>query len=131
MHQFLGLRTAIYTVPDLDRAKAWYSDVVGHPPYFDEPFYVGFNVGGFELGLVPNEEGSASGDGGVTVYWGVEDCRAALRHLLDRGAALREDAQDVGGGILVATVFDPFGNVFGVIENPHFGSTGPTGHEKP
>ena len=130
MSTFLGLRTALYNVTDLDRAKAWYADAVGHPPYFDEPYYVGFEVGGFELGLVPSEDGASAGEGGVTVYWGAEDCREALRHLLDLGAALREDVSDVGGGILVATVFDPFGNILGVIENPHFGSTGPTGHER-
>jgi predicted enzyme related to lactoylglutathione lyase len=128
MSIFLGLRTALYNVTDLDRAKAWYSEALGHPPYFDEPYYVGFNVGGFELGLVP--DGSGAGEGGVTAYWGVAECRAALRHLLDLGAALREDARDVGGDIVVATVFDPFGNVLGVIENPHFGTVGPTGHEK-
>jgi predicted enzyme related to lactoylglutathione lyase len=116
----LGLRTAIYVAPDLDRAKAWYTDVVGHGPYFDEPFYVGFDVGGYELGLTPAEGDAAAGVGGVTVYWGVANAAEGLRHLLDRGATLREGVQDVGGGIQVATVFDPFGNVFGVIENPHF-----------
>ncbi|HEY9487444.1 MAG TPA: VOC family protein, partial [Chryseosolibacter sp.] len=64
---FLGLRTVIYNVPDIDRAKAWYMQVLGLKPYFDEPFYVGFNVGGFELGLVPLE-GKVSEPGGVTAY---------------------------------------------------------------
>ena len=124
-----GLRSGFLHVDDLTAARDWYAELLGYPPYFDEPFYVGFNVGGFELGLIPEEEGSHAGAGGATAYWGAEDCRATLRRLLDLGAALKEDATDVGGGIVVATVFDPFGNVFGVIENPHFGSTGPTGHE--
>ncbi|MBA2346629.1 MAG: VOC family protein [Rubrobacter sp.] len=117
---FLGLRTVIYSVGDLDRAKEWYTSALGFGPYFDEPFYVGFNVGGYELGLLP-EEDDAPGDspGGVT-YWGVEDADAAFQEMLDLGATEREDVQDVGEGIRVATVTDPFGNVVGIIENPNF-----------
>lgn len=113
-----GLRTAAYNAPDLTKAKAWYSQILGIAPYFDEPFYVGFNVGGYELGLLPDAK--ASGPGGVTVYWGVPDAQAALEMLLAAGAELEEPVQDVGGGIKTAAVLDPFGNVFGVIENPHF-----------
>jgi predicted enzyme related to lactoylglutathione lyase len=117
---FLGLRTVIYSVEDLDRAKEWYASALGFGPYFDEPFYVGFDVGGYELGLLPHED-EALGDtpGGVT-YWGVEDADATLRTLLDLGSSEREGVQDVGEGIRVATVTDPFGNVVGVIENPNF-----------
>jgi len=117
---FLGLRTVIYVVTDLDRAKEWYASVLGFGPYFDEPFYAGFNVGGYELGLLPQED-DAPGDSpaGVT-YWGVEDADAALRRLLESGATERESVQDVGEGIRVATVTDPFGNVVGLIENPNF-----------
>lgn len=57
--RFLGLRTTIYPVTDLAKAKAWYSAVLGVKPYFDEPFYVGFNVGGFELGLDPDTSAQA------------------------------------------------------------------------
>jgi len=60
----LGLRTVIYHVPDLQRAKAWYSTAFGVQPYFDEPFYVGFNIGGYELGLDPDTKGVAPGAGG-------------------------------------------------------------------
>ena len=116
---FLGLRTAIHHAPDLTKAKAWYSQVLGIEPYFDQPFYVGFNVGGYELGLDPDPS-SPAGAGGVVVYWGVPDADAALKRLLSLGAAKHTDVQDVGEGIRVATVLDPFGNVFGVIENPHF-----------
>jgi len=115
---FLGLRTVIYHVSDLDRAKAWYSSVLGIEPYFDQPFYVGFNVGGYELGLDPNM--STSGAGGVGAYWGVSDCEAAFNRLLELGASAHSPVQDVGEGIRVATVNDPFGNLIGVIENPHF-----------
>lgn len=116
---FLGLRTAIYHVSDIARARDWYASVLGLAPYFDQPFYVGFSVAGFELGLQPAAEDSGKSEG-VVAYWGVADAKAALGHLLERGAIVNEDVQDVGGGIKVATVKDPFGNVFGVIENPNF-----------
>lgn len=112
-----GLRTSLYPSPDLAAGKAWYTEVVGHGPYFDEPFYVGFAVGGFELGLVPDAEPGAPG---CVAYWGVPDAATAYARLLSLGATPHEPVKDVGGGIKVATVLDPFGNVFGVIENPHF-----------
>ena len=86
-------------------------------PYFDEPFYVGFNVGGFELGLVPD---ATPGAGGAVAYWGVADASSALARLEEMGATVREPVTEVGGGIKVASVLDPFGNVFAIIENPHF-----------
>jgi predicted enzyme related to lactoylglutathione lyase len=113
----LGLRTAVYHVDDLERAKSWYTLVLGHGPYFDEPFYVGYNVGGYELGLLPRESVKAEG---VSVYWGVENAEQAFEKLLQLGVTKHEDIQEVGGGIKVAAVQDPFGNSFGIIENPHF-----------
>lgn len=113
----LGLRTVLYPAPDLAAGKAWYTSVIGHPPYFDEAFYVGFTVGGFELGLVPDADPGAAG---AVAYWGTADAEAELQRILALGATLHEAVKDVGGGIKVATVLDPFGNVLGVIENPHF-----------
>ncbi len=121
----LGLRTAIYHVDDLAKAKAWYSEALATAPYFDEPFYVGFNVGGYELGLNPDVAKVKPGAGGAVVYWGVIDADAALARLLALGARPHEEVQDVGGGIRVATVLDPFGNVLGIIENPQFKLEGP------
>jgi predicted enzyme related to lactoylglutathione lyase len=117
---FQGLRTAIYRAPDLDKAKEWYSRVLGIAPYFDQPFYVGFSVGGYELGLDPDSSPTPAGPGGVIVYWGVSDASAALERLLSLGATERTAVQEVGERIRVATVLDPFGNVLGIIENPHF-----------
>ena len=116
---FLGLRTVIYRVRDLDAAKAWFAKAFGIQPYFDEPFYVGFDIGGYELGLHPHDGEIVAGNN-VTAYWGVPEIGAAHRHMLDHGAAAHEAIQDVGGGIKVAAVTDPFGNVIGLIENPHF-----------
>jgi predicted enzyme related to lactoylglutathione lyase len=112
-----GLRTAIYPTPDLARGKAWYRQVLEREPYFDEPFYVGFSVGGFELGLIPD---GVPGQTGVQVYWGVPDAAAELARLTSLGAEVHEPLKDVGGGIKVASVRDPFGNLFSIIENPHF-----------
>ena len=116
---FLGLRTAAYYVSDIAEGRDWYASILGFPPYFDEPFYVGFNVAGYELGLQPSEATTGKAEG-VVAYWGVNDAAAALENLLEKGATPNEDVQDVGGNIKVATVRDPFGNIFGVIENPNF-----------
>ena len=119
---FLGLRTCIFRVGDhLEEAKAWYTKVLGFGPYFDEPFYVGFNVGGYELGLQPESAGDhADRAVAVNIYWGVTNAEASLVHLLSHGATLVEKVTEVGGGIKVAQVRDPMGNLFGVIENPRF-----------
>lgn len=114
----LGLATVIYPVSDLSRAKAWYASAFEHDPYFDEPFYVGFSIGGYELGLVP-DEGRPGADGGVA-YWRVPEIDTAVDHFTTAGATLVAAAKDVGDGIKVATVADPFGNSIGLIENPHF-----------
>jgi len=116
----LGLRTAIYPAPDLDKAKQWYASVLGKPPYFDQPFYVGFSVGGFELGLVPD---GTPGTAGARPLWGVQNAEQAYARLLQLGAVPLEPVIDVGDGIRVAAVKDPFGNRFSIIENPHFSAT--------
>ncbi len=119
-----GLRTVVYSVRDLDRAKEWYSSVLGFGPYFDEPFYVGFDVGGFELGLQPDDADAPRDSVGGVAYWGVADADNALERLLELGATEHSDVQDVGEGIRLATVLDSEGNVFGIIENPRFSVAG-------
>jgi predicted enzyme related to lactoylglutathione lyase len=117
----LGLRTAIYPAGDLAKAKAWYAQVVGAQPYFDQPFYVGFSVGGYELGLVPD---GTPGIAGPQALWGVANAEQAFQRLLSLGATTLEPVTDVGEGIKVAAVKDPFGNRLGIIENPHFKAPG-------
>jgi predicted enzyme related to lactoylglutathione lyase len=114
-----GLRTAIYPVaPDqLDAAKRWYTQAAGVEPCFDQPFYVGFAVGGFELGLLP---GATPSTDGAQPLWGVADIQAAYAALIALGATALEPPKDVGDGILVADLRDPFGNRLGLIQNPHF-----------
>jgi predicted enzyme related to lactoylglutathione lyase len=116
---FQGLRTVIYHVPDLAKAKAWYATAFGIQPYFDEPFYVGFSVGGYELGLHPDTSGVTFGNNAVA-YWGVPKIEDAIAHMTASGATLRAEPMDVGEGIKVGAVADPWGNVIGIIENPHF-----------
>ena len=119
---FLGLRTVIYHVNDLEKARAWYARAAGVDPYFDHSCYVGFNVGGYELGLDPDvsDKAGAGDSGNAVAYWGVENLESSLARLLEIGATLHTNVQDVGEGILMATVRDPFGNILGLIENPHF-----------
>ena len=115
-----GLATVIYHVRDLDRAKSWYAAAFRQAPYFDQPFYVGFNIGGYELGLDPDPEGTPPGPGGTVAYWRVNELDEAIRHFVSTGASVVTPAHDVGDQIKVAAVADPFGNVIGLIENPHF-----------
>ena len=113
----LGLRTVIYPVPDLAVAKQWYTELLGQAPYFDQPFYVGFAVGGFELGLLPDGQ---PGTAGPQALWGVDDIESTFARLLALGAAVLDPVAEVGEGIKVAAVRDPFGNRLGLIENPLF-----------
>lgn len=115
--RILGLRTALVPTTDLARGKEWYSKVLDREPYFDEPFYVGYAVGGFELGLLPD---ATPGTPGATPLWGVLDADAAMARLVALGASVHEPVTDVGGGIRHGSVLDPFGNVFAILENPHF-----------
>jgi lactoylglutathione lyase len=120
-HMFLGLRTVKYDVADIAKAKEWYTKVFGVEPYFDQPeFYVGYNIGGYELGLTPEPKAGSKREPAGVAYWGVEDAHAAYKRLIELGATPVSEVQDVGGGILVGEVRDPFGNVIGVIYNPHF-----------
>jgi predicted enzyme related to lactoylglutathione lyase len=112
-----GLRTVKYPVADLHKAKTWFADVFGAAPYFDQPFYVGFAIGGFELGLVPD---GTPGTAGSVVYWGVDDIEVEVARIVGLGASEHEAIQDVGEGIRVAELKDPFGNVIGLIQNPLF-----------
>lgn len=127
----LGLRTAIVPTPDLAAGKAWYAQAFETQPYFDEPFYVGFAIGGFELGLVPDEP--APGESGPLPgapvrapypMWGVTDIEAERARLLELGAQPDQPVTDVGGDIRVCSVFDPFGNPLHLIQNPHFDPRG-------
>ncbi len=118
---FLGLRTVINKVSDLDKAKEWYTVAFGEAPYFDEPFYVGFNIAGYELGLIPEKSKSEKSEN-VMTYWGVTDIEEKYKFLLSVGAMAFEAPHNVGGEIVVAAVKDPWQNIIGIIYNPYFKS---------
>ncbi len=112
---FKKLRTVVYHVADLQQAKTWYTKITGIEPYFDMPFYVGFNINGCELGLDPDMTGVTNGNHSF-VYWSVEEIENCLAQLISDGAVLIDAVKEVGGGIKVAVVNDPWGNAVGLIE---------------
>ncbi len=118
--EILGLRTVIYKVDDIQKAKLWYTELFETKPYFDQPFYVGFNIAGYELGLHPEERPTASKEESVLTYWGVSDIESAYQRMIDLGATAHEKPTNVGGEIVVASVKDLWGNIIGLIYNPVF-----------
>lgn len=112
---FKKLRTVIYYVPDLRQAKEWYINLTGKQPYFDEPFYVGFDFDGCELGLHPQDETVIKGNQTVT-HWSVTEIEHSVTKMVKHGASILYPTTDVGGGIKVATLLDPWDNAVGLIE---------------
>jgi len=113
-----GLRTVCYTVPDIEKAREWYELAFGVKPYFCEPYYTGFNIGGYELGLIPSES-TIYGNNLIT-YWGVDNIEDTFQRLLQAGATEHEAPHNVGGPITVCSVYDPWKNIIGLIFNPLF-----------
>lgn len=116
----LGLRTVIYKVPDLEKAKTWYREAFETKPYFDEAFYVGFNIGGYELGLDPDGYTGDQNKANAVAYWGTENIQETFDRFIQLGATPVEIPHNVGGEIMVSTVADPWGNRIGLIYNPEF-----------
>ena len=106
-----GVKTVIYPVNDLARAKAFYRILLGVEPYADQPYYVGFRIGDQEIGLDPNGHKA-----GMTAYYHVDDIKQSLRSLVDFGAQVQQQINDVGGGRLIATVKDEAGNIIGLLQ---------------
>jgi predicted enzyme related to lactoylglutathione lyase len=111
-----GIKTVLHPVSDLTRAKAVYAALLGVQPQHDAPYYVGFDVAGQHIGLVPS--GGPQSMTSPVAYWQVSDIEAKLAEVTAAGATLKEPARDVGGGRLVATVTDPDGNVLGLLQDP-------------
>ena len=107
-----GVKTIIYPVEDLARAKTLYGKLAGVEPYADEVYYVGFKVEGQDIGLDPF--GHGKGMTGPLAYWHVDDIEGTLKALLDAGAEAHQEVTDVGGGLLIASVKDTDGNVIGL-----------------
>lgn len=114
--ELLGLRTVIYPAPNLEAAKSYWAKFLGQDPYFDQPFYVGFDVAGYELGLLPDADPN---DGAVT-YWGVDNVAQALTDAVNLGASIHSPATEVGDSIVTGSARLADGTVLGFIYNPHF-----------
>jgi len=110
-----GVKTVLHPVSDLEAAKAVYTALLGIAPQTDSSYYVGFEVEGQQIGLVPG--GGPQGMTSPVAYWHVPDIEAKLAEVTAAGATLKEPARDVGGGRLVATVTDPDGNVLGLLQD--------------
>ncbi len=110
-----GIKTVLVPVSDLATTKTVYTALLGAPPQTDEAYYVGFDVEGQHIGLVPG--GGPQGMTSPVAYWHVPDIEAKLAEVTAAGAIVKEPVRDVGGGRLVATVTDPDGNVLGVLQD--------------
>ena len=110
-----GIKTVLHPVTDLAAAKAVYTALLGIPPQADAEYYVGYDVEGQQIGLVPG--GGAQGMTSPVAYWHVADIEAKLAEVTAAGAAVNDPPRDVGGGRLVATFTDPDGNVLGLIQD--------------
>lgn len=125
-----GLTTISYWADDLPAARTWYAELLGAEPYFEvapdgRPAYYEFRIGDYqhELGLIDRRfmpAAAAAGPGGVVAYWHVDDVPAALDRLIAMGAEQHEAPVDRGEGFITATVIDPFGNILGIMYNPHY-----------
>jgi predicted enzyme related to lactoylglutathione lyase len=111
----LGIKTVLHPVADLTTAKAVYTALLGVPPQTDGPYYVGFDVEGQHIGLVPG--GGPQGMTSPVAFWHVSDIEATLAAVTAAGAAVKESPHDVGGGRLVATVTDPDNNILGLLQD--------------
>jgi len=110
-----GIKTVLHPVSDLAKATPVYAALLGQAPQHEAPCYVGFDVEGQHIGLVPG--GASSGMTSPVAYWHVPDIEAKLAEVTAAGATVKEAAHDVGGGRLVATVTDPDGNVLGLLQD--------------
>jgi predicted enzyme related to lactoylglutathione lyase len=120
-----GLTTISFYAADLEAAKRWYTELLGVEPYFNRPGYIEFRIGDYqhELGVIDSRHapaGAATGPAGAVVYWHVDDVPATLEKLLSMGATEHDAARDRGAGFITASVVDPFGNILGIMYNPHY-----------
>jgi predicted enzyme related to lactoylglutathione lyase len=125
-----GFATISYWADDLEAARDWYAQLLGVQPYFvrpeeGPPAYVEFRIGDYqhELGIIDRRyapEGAASGPGGVVMYWHVDDVAATFERLLSMGAKEYQPITPREAGWITASVVDPFGNILGIIYNPHY-----------
>ncbi len=122
-----GFTTVSYYADDLDAAASWYTELLGIEPYYHVPGgYIEFRIGDYqhELGIINSAYAThdvTNGPAGQVIYWAVDDLDATLERLQALGATLHAAPVDHGGhGYITASVIDPFGNILGVMANPHY-----------
>lgn len=126
-----GLATVSFYAADLEAAKRWYTELLGVEPYFNVPSqggslaYTEFRIGDYqhELGIINSRyapHAQAVSPAGAVVYWHVDDVPATLEKLLSMGAKEYQAPTDRGAGFIIAAVVDPFGNILGIMYNPHY-----------
>ena len=120
-----GLTTVSFYADDLEAASRWYAEFLGIEPYFRVPGYIEFRIGDYEdeLGIIDRKyapTGGSSGPGGEIVFWHVDDLAATVDRLVALGATEYEPIKGRGHGFVTASVVDPFGNILGVMTNPHY-----------
>ncbi|SKD04160.1 hypothetical protein SAMN05660461_2770 [Chitinophaga ginsengisegetis] len=120
-----GFATLTFYAADHEAAKKWYTELTGIPPYFEKPGYAEFRLGDYqnELGIIDSKyapKSAGNGPGGAVIYWHVDDIQAGLEKLLQLGATTFEPVTERGHGFVTASVVDPFGNILGIMYNPHY-----------
>ncbi|MEU5978897.1 VOC family protein [Streptomyces sp. NPDC047315] len=125
-----GVANVRYHTSDLEAAKRWYTELLGIEPYFNRPEYAEFRIGDYShelglldtryIGMLGEHTSTDGGPGGVVAYWHVDDVQQTFERLLSMGATKLEEPRDFGEGFIGATVVDPFGNVLGIMDNPHY-----------
>jgi predicted enzyme related to lactoylglutathione lyase len=115
MSEVLGIQTVLHPVSDLERAKPVYTALLGQEPTADSAYYVGYEVAGQQIGLVPG--GGPQGMTSPVAHWHVTDIEARIAAVTAAGGTVKDSPRDVGGGRLVATVVDPDGNVLGLLQD--------------
>jgi predicted enzyme related to lactoylglutathione lyase len=111
-----GIKTVLHPVTDLESAKAVYTALLGIEPQHDAPYYVGYDIAGEHVGLVPGAGADAMT--APVAFWEVADIEAKLAEVTAAGATVKEAPHDVAAGRLVATFTDPDGNVIGLLQDP-------------
>ncbi len=124
-HTLRGLATVSFYAADVDAAKKWYTELLGIDPYFERPGYAEFRLGDYqhELGIIDSSyapKGAAASPAGAIVYWHVDNVPVTIEKLIAMGAKENEALRERGGGFVTASVVDPFGNILGIMNNPHY-----------
>lgn len=121
-----GVATISLWATDHQKAVEWYSELLDMKPYFERPGYAEFRIGDYqtELGIIDQKYGQhmvfPDGASGAVLYWHVDDLQAIYKRVIAMGATILQKPEDRGHDFVTATVRDPFGNILGLMHNPHY-----------